>query len=269
MYLCSQAFRGSESYANIKNRCAFLFDVVEPSVRIVTNKDNAGEFEQLVKLGILYNGLFVSPLMSNEVLDNMPPPENVEVMRLDRSRGIESCVEQIICAGFRFHYAEDFMDIKPGILAVENSMSLKWSSSIIHTFPTLAISYQARTVYDDHSRPCAKPLIDFVFNGGLQLGLEVALNVDANSLKEHLQRFDSKYKPFKENCVVMHVVDTKRSEPIEINSLDKGSKDRIYTFHTRRNALYRGSVLIRSQVSENLMSPYQFPESENASKKKN
>ena len=202
--------------------------------------------------------------MSNEVLDKMPPPENVQVIRLDRSRGSESCVEQIICAGFRFHYADDFMDTKPGILAVENSMSLKWSTSIIHTFPTLAISYQARTMYDDHPGPGAKPLIDFVFNGGLQLGVEVALNVNADGLKEHLQRVDSKYKPLTVNGVVMHV-DTKRSEPLEINSLDKGSKDRLYTFLTRRNELYRGSELIRSQVSENLKSPYQLPESENAS----
>lgn len=103
----------------------------------------------------------------------------------------------------------------------------------------------------------AKPLIDFYFNGRVNLGVELVLNENAGGVQEHLQRFDDKYIRFKDNGVVFHI-QTKKEEPV----LDmkppydtEMAKNRVYTFVKKRNALYQGSNLVQSNVVRCLPSP--------------
>ena len=140
-----------------------------------------------------------------------------------------------------------------------------WGSNVREALPNVKMYFQARTGYEESSLPGARPLIDFVFNGRLNLGVEVAFNLTAGGIKEHMQRFDDKYKLLKENGVVLHI-DTRRSEPVLMQSLDNGPNDRIYTFLATRNELYRGAELIATQVSEKLAAPFEYPTSKNASK---
>ena len=264
-YLSSEEFRKSGAYESIKSRCSFLSENLESATNILKNVGTEGDFANSEKLGIIHNGAFISPFVMNEVFLKMQCDNEVEAIKLDESKGIESCTTQLICAGLRYIRDNDFSDIKIGKVAVENAISMKWGSNVKHALPNVMMYFQARTVYEYHGGPGAKPLIDFVFNGRLNLGVEVAVNLNANGIKEHVQRFDDKYKLLKENGVVLHI-DTKRSQPVLVQSLDNDPNDRIYTFLTSRNELYRGSELVATQVSKHLASPFELPTSKNASK---
>ena len=264
-YLSSEEFRESGAYESIKSRCSFLSENLESATNILKNVGTEGDFANSEKLGIIHNGAFISPFVMNEVFLKMQCDNEVEAIKLDESKGIESCTTQLICAGLRYIRDNDFSDIKICKVAVENAISMKWGSNVKHALPNVMMYFQARTVYEYHGGPGAKPLIDFVFNGRLNLGVEVAVNLNANGIKEHVQRFDDKYKLLKENGVVLHI-DTKRSQPVLVQSLDNDPNDRIYTFLTSRNELYRGSELVATQVSKHLASPFELPTSKNASK---
>ena len=263
-YLSSQEFRNSEAYKIIKSRCSFLSENLESAMNILKNVGTVGDFAYSEKLGIIHNGAFISPFVMNEVFLKMRRDNEVEAIKLDESKGIESCTTQLICAGLRYLRDNDFRDIKNDKLAVENAISMKWGSNVRHALPSVMMYFQARTIYEYRGGPGAIPLIDFVFNGRLNLGVEVAFNLNANGIKEHVQRFDDKYKLLKENGVVLHI-DTRRSQPVLVQSLDNDSNDRIYTFLTSRNELYRGSELVATQVSKHLASPFELPPSKNAS----
>lgn len=258
LYLSSQKFRSSIPYLSIKVRCAFFPYILDAATNVLKKMDHVDNIKTLHKLGVLHEGVLISPFLLNEAFLNMSPPTGLIVSSLDESEGIRSCTERIMCAGLYYITAADFQDMNPEYRVVENAISLIWGSNVKHAFSNIMMYFQARTKYEDHSGPGAKPLIDFVFNGRLHLGVEVAVNLDANGVKEHLQRFDDKYKILQQNGVVLHI-DTMRSEPVEIKSLDKDSNDKIYTFITSRNELYRGSELIKTIVCQYLKAPFEFP----------
>ena len=262
LYLSSQEFRNSSCYKTIIGRCAFTPYMLDAATKILTNQGNTADFHTLEKLGIYYKGTLISPFVFNEAFLNMkfPPEETTEKVLLDESKDRKSCAEEIICAGLRLINAEDFRDINPRARAVENAISVKWGFNVRESFSNVMMYFQARTMYGVRTRPGSRPLIDFVFNGRLHLGVEVAVNLDAAGIKEHLQRFDDKYKMLKQNGVVLHI-DTKRSEPVLVESLDKDSSDRIYTFVASRNELYRGAELIKNKVCKNLGAPFEIPTS--------
>lgn len=243
-YLCSQEFRNSDAYERVTNRCS----IVSQNRLSATN------------VGILYNDASISPFVVNEAFLKMRCDAVVEPITLDESKGIEACTAQLICAGLRYISGKDFSDINSGKIAVENAISMKWGCNVRHSLPNVKMYVQARTGYENNGGPGAKPLIDFVFNGRLNLGVEVAFNLKTDGIKEHLQRFNDKYKLLKENGIVLHI-DTRRSRPVLVQSLDNDSNKRIYTFLVSRNELYRGSELIETQVSENLAAPFEFPTS--------
>ena len=61
-----------------------------------------------------------------------------------------------------------------------------------------------RTLWAEHNKPGAKPVIAFIFNGRLNLGIELALNLKADGIQEHLMRLDGNYKRLKTHGFVLH-----------------------------------------------------------------
>ena len=213
--------------------------------------------DMLKKIDIIYNGAFVSPLIMNEVFLALPPPNQVKSFKLDNSESRKPYAEQVIHAGLYHMTDADFLDVMYNKVAVENAISMTWGNYVKHALTNVIVSFQPRTMYEDRKGRGAKPLIDFIFDGRINLGIEVALNLTANGIKEHLDRFDNKYSALKKNGVVLHI-DTESETPKLIEKSLDGNKDpngKIYTFLKRCNALYRGSELIESNVSVNLKSP--------------
>ncbi len=257
LYLSSQEFRASEAYIGIRRRCSMESEDLLAATYVLHNGRNQGDLE---KAYILYNRAFLSPLVMNEVFRRMRCNDDVEAITLDESEGIESCTAQLICAGLRYISENDISDSYRGNIAVEHAVAMKWGSNVRYTLlasnlPDVVVCFQARTGYEESGLPGARLLIDFVFNGRLNLSVEVAVYLHAEGIRERLQRFDDDKVL---NGVVLHI-DTRQRRPDLVQSLDNGLNDRIYTFFAGRNELYRGTELIATQVSRNLAAPLRCP----------
>ncbi len=262
-HLNTEIFRMSQAYSSIDNRCFDLqgSGILQSATNVLSNKESVGDFDVLEKIDIINNGAFVSPLVMNEVFLSLPPPNEAKSFKLDNSESRKPYAEQVILAGLYHMTDTDFLDAKYHKVAVENAISMAWGNYVKHALPNVVVSFQPRTMYEDRKVRGAKPLIDFIFDGRIDLGIEVALNLNADGIKEHLDRFDNKYSALKKNGVVLHI-DTESETPKLIEkSLDENEdpNDKIYTFLKRRNALYRGSELVASNVSVNLQSPLSRP----------
>ena len=262
MHLSSQEFRNSSCYKMVKARCSFTPYMLDAATKVLMNQDNSVDLNTLQKLGIYYEDALISPFVFNEAFVNMkfPPKKDSKMVLLDESKDRMACAEEIICAGLHYISAEDFRDINSKYRAVENAIAVKWGYNVRESFSNVMMYFQARTMYGERIGPGARPLIDFVFNGRLHLGVEVAVNLNAAGIKEHLQRFDDKYIMLKDFGVVLHI-DTTRSEPVLVESFDNETNNRIYTFLTSRNELYRGAALVKTQVSVHLGAPFEMPKS--------
>ncbi len=89
------------------------------------------------------------------------------------------------------------------ITAVENAVGgIRWVYNVATTLRDVWISPQFRIIRANHKNRGSKPLIDFHFNGRLNLSIDVALNLEERRIREHLGRFgNSKKKTGKLLCV--------------------------------------------------------------------
>ena len=259
MHLSSQEFRNSSCYKMVKARCSFTPTMLDAAAKVLRNRYDSVNLRTLQRLGIYYAGALISPFVFNEVFANMefPPENDSKPVLLDESKDRMSCAEDIICAGLRYISTEDFKDLNSDYCAVENAIAVKWGYNVRKSFSNVMMYFQARTMYGERIGPGARPLIDFVFNGRLHLGVEVAVNLNAPGIKEHLQRFNDKYLMLKDFGIVLHI-DTMRSEPVLVDSFDNETNNKIYTFIANRNELYRGATLVKTQVSAHLRAPFEI-----------
>ncbi len=259
MHLISQEFRNSSCYKMVKARCSFTPFMLDAAAKVLRNRYDSVNLRTLQKLGIYYEGALISPFVLNEVFANMeyPPEKDFKPVLLDVSKDRMSCAEDIIRAGLHYISTEDFKDLNSDYCAVENAIAVKWGYHVGKSFSNVKTYFQARTMYGERIGPGARPLIDFVFNGRLHLGVEVALNINAPGIKEHLQRFNDKYLMLKDFGIVLHI-DTTRSDPVLVDSFDNETNNKIYTFIANRNELYRGAKLVKTQVSVHLRAPFEI-----------
>jgi hypothetical protein len=251
-YLSSEEFRSSETYNQVRERC---FDFVksktiEKAENLLLNKGSVENKQALRKLSLWLGNRFVSPLLTTEVFLNSDIDFLIDKITLDETEKTPYA-QQIILAGLRDMTEEDFKDVHFERVAVENAIGFKWAINLKSVLPNVWISPQVRTKYAEHAGRGAKPLIDFYFNGRMNLGIELALNLkfDGKSgIRSHLERFDKDYARYEKNGVVLHF-DTNTSDAPDKNEA------RLYTFLKKRNELYRGSSLIQSNVAINLQSP--------------
>ena len=268
VYLSSKVFDACSAYDQVRERCySFLGDMVTKAEKVLLNQSlQSGDIEDLEKFGVWnrVNG-FVSPLMIAEVLKRMRKNKdlihpNKDVITLEPPEK-RPYAEQIICAGLRDMTISDFEDaLYSDIPATENAIGYRWFLKVQSVLPNVWGNTQVRTKNLDHAKRGAKPTIDFLFNGRVNLlGVELTLNDDVKGVDEHLKRFSDNYKCFSETGVVFHIVtlpDKKEDKnPVIPSTLSDDWKNRIYTFVKTKNALYRGSTLIRSNVVNSLSTP--------------
>lgn len=214
-------------------------------------KRDPGDQYDLEKLGLWNGDYFISPLVTSEVfLKHNITKVSEEKFSLDDSLKTPYA-EQVICAGLRDMGEEHFMDAHYNIVAVENAVGAHWAFNLKAALPNVWIAPQARTMNKEKPGPGCKPHIDFFINGRLNMGIEIALNVGKESLTEHLERFNNKYKRYDKTGVLLHF-DTKNDAPLVWKW---EGKIPVYTFLKKRNELFCNSTLVRPNVSRNLPSP--------------
>ena len=164
---------------------------------------------------------------------------------------------RVTTAGLRDMKQDDFMDANFHTIAVENCVSYRWGQCVKSAISNVFVAPQLRTKNMDHKGSGPKPTIDFVFNGRANLGLELALNVNAEGVREHLSRFDHYYIRYNKTGCVLHFMTVgdepviKMKEPYHTEA----AKNCVYTFVKSKNALFRGSTLVKANAVADLCSP--------------
>jgi hypothetical protein len=250
-YIYSKEFSTSKAYKKVSARCFSSLNgvILTKGVNMMLNKGDPGDPLDMEKLGLWSNGHFTSPLVSSELFRNHNFDIDGEKVELKDPETMPYA-QQVISAGLRDMEEEHFMDAHYQKTAVENAVGFRWGFNLKACVPALWVAPQPRTKYEEQTGPGRKPVIDFAFNGRMDMGIELALDVNMTSLVEHLGRFDNKYKRYKTGAV-FHL-DTKNESPV-VPELD--GKQPVYTFLKKENALYCNSNLVQSNVSRFLKSP--------------
>ena len=150
--------------------------------------------------------------------------------------------QQVICAGLRDMTEQDFLDFSN--IAVENAIGFRWGYNVRCTLPNVWIGPQIRMEDFDDKGIRKRGLLDFLFIGRLNLGIELILNSTDGTLKSHLNRFDAAYKAIRGNGFVFDIQTRK-------DTISEDVDDRVYTFLKTRNELYRGNKMIQRNVVAN------------------
>ena len=257
-YLASEAFNKSAAFALVQERC---FDTLvgtdlDKAEKMMYKKLAIGDRADLEKLGFVNDGAFISPLMESVVFARIPRDKFARKITLDLLEKTPFA-QQIICAGLHDMTHEDFMDANFYKKPTENCLGYRWANCLKSALCDVFIAPQTRTKYEDHRGPGPKPTIDFIFNGRLNMGLELALDLNAEGVREHLSRFDGNYNRYKTNGFVFHFM-TVGDEPVidmkEPYHTDNAKKC-VYTYVKTKNALFRGSVLVKLDAVRVLPSP--------------
>jgi hypothetical protein len=250
-YIYSKEFSTSEAYKEVSDRCFSSIDgeTLTKGVNVMLNEGDPGDKSDLEKVGLWSNGHFISPLVINQLFRNHNFDIEGEKIELKDPETVPYA-QQVISAGLRDMKEEHFKDAHYQKTAVENAVGFRWGFNLQACVSALWVAPQPRTMFEEQTGPGRKPVIDFAFNGRMDMGIELALNVNMTSLVEHLERFDNKYKRYKTGAV-FHL-DTE-NESVLVPEL-KG-KQPVYTFLKTENALYCNSERVQSNVSRFLKSP--------------
>ena len=258
-YLASKEFSDSATFGEVRNRCfGFMkYSLLTSAEKVLFKIGGAGDKEALEKFGVLNEDAFVSPLLIGHVFSKIKVPRSLHATTMDRSKETPYA-QQIICAGLRDMNEEDFKDAHYEMDAVENAVGFKWGYNVKAVLGDVWVAPQVRTMNKDHKGRGPKPVIDFFFNGRYNIVIELALNLKADGVQEHVARFDNYYSrydsvPGAEFTGAVFHIQTENDHPVidmkEPYNTPK-YKNYVYTFVKRRNALFRGSSLVKSNVSK-------------------
>jgi hypothetical protein len=251
-FFSSEEFQKSSTSSEVHNRCfknISIAPLLTQAERILLGNAQSGD-EVALERQSLYNPItnrFVSPLLISQLLQSIKSKSRDTPQKLLDDTEQIPYVEQIICAGLGEMVEDDFLDALSRKVAVEDAISFRWGTKVLKSLSNVWLSAQARMEKGGLMNPGAQPRIDFIFNGKLNLGIEVALNQSKKGVQEHLSRFVDKYKKLQDRGYVFHI-DTKRSVVVT-------KSDKVYTFLKKENALYRGTSLCKRGAAPKIRTP--------------
>ena len=155
-------------------------------------------------------------------------------------------IEQVVSLALSEMDESDFIDPNVDKLRLENSFSFALGLQL-SSIQGLYVCFQSRASTGSAGHP---PTVDFYLNGRIDAYLEVVLNATSGSLAEHLNRFQKggAYSHLK-NTTLLNI-DTFNARPRMT-----GSHGSILTFVKQANSLFKGTQLLKSNVSFKLSAP--------------
>mmetsp|Transcript_15793 Transcript_15793/g.21715 ORF Transcript_15793/g.21715 Transcript_15793/m.21715 type:complete len:358 (+) Transcript_15793:368-1441(+) len=177
-YLSGKEFRSSAVCMQVRSRCyEFLINSsLVKAENLLLNKGSDVDRDAIYKLGVWKSNRFFSPFLTSEVFLQMKILRSSDEITLDETQ-TTPYAQQIISAGLRDMTEEDFKDVHYDFFRVESAMCFRWAYRVASVLCNVRILPQARTQYVGHAANRAKPVIDFYFNGRLNLGIEVELDL--------------------------------------------------------------------------------------------
>ena len=172
----------------------YFFDMIsieKTGENLLLNKGNYEDRRTLRKLNVWLRNGFLSPLLTTEVFLRAQIYPSPDKITLDETATTTPYAQQIILAGLRDMTEKDFKDVDSNQVHVENAVGFRWAFNVRSVNRNVSIYPQVRNPYAEYTESGEKlPLIGFYFNGRMNMGIQMALNLkfDGNSgIRAHLQ----------------------------------------------------------------------------------
>lgn len=215
-----------------------------------------------MKSGLLTAGTtFVSPLLVQEVFRELVMTYPSNEIELDRSDKSPPMAQQIIEAGLANMKAPDF---KEGNFSTMNNnergLAHRWgvcAGAALKEQVWLTSEVVTKERNENKDNIGAKPTIDFVVNGSLYMGLELAKNRTPKDIAVKFEKLGKEYG--RHDSYIFHFVfkgtlDEARQQ-VEQAVPEKDKQSRVYTFVKDYNTLLCGTKIVHKGVALNLSTP--------------
>lgn len=256
-YMTSKTFYYSYDYVRVRKRCYGLsHSEVELLSRFLMEDSN--DIENAMKSGLWTGTSFVSPLVVQEVfrqrLETFPSNE----IELDLSGKSSSVVEQIIVAGLANMRPLDFEESDFSTWDNERGLAFRWGVCAGSALKNQVwLTSEVVTEERNGTTEEAKPTIDFVVNGDLNLGLALARDRTDVAMLNKLTKIGKGGVHSRRDSYLLHFVfnGTVEDAVRQVNGFPLDLQTRVYTFMKDDNALLCGTNVVRKGVVRKLPSP--------------
>lgn len=261
-YLTSEAFYKCAACAMVRKRCfSFSGPNLEMLSRFLLEKPREpNDRDDASKSGLWTGSNFVSPLLVQHIFRNLVSSVSASSqITLDRTDKAPPLVEQIIAAGLADMRPLDFEETNyPTMDNNERGMAFRWGVCAGAALKE-QVWLSSEVVTDQKKdKSGAKPTIDFVVNGNLNMGVELAKDRSFQAIMEKAkkiakggvygQRHDSYIFHFVLNGTEQKAVEQLGKFPAEV-------QPRVYTYLRDYNRLLCGTKTVREGVVRRLASP--------------
>lgn len=258
-YLTSEKFYNCVDYSEVRSRCYEPSrDELDMLARFLLEKPLMPNDSINAKRGGLWTDTgFVSPLLVQELFRSQlfSPSEK---FLLDFSAKTSPVVEQVIASGFAGMKAIDFEESNFSTMENnERGLAFRWgvccgSALKDQVWVSSEVVTDARV-----GQSGAKPTIDFVVNGRLNLGLELAKDRSKNAMLDKLKKIGDGGVYGRHDSYLLHFFfkGTMDDAISQVEQFPRKKQSRVYTFLKDYNALLCGTKIVRRNIVKGLAAP--------------
>lgn len=261
-YLSSENFFLSKVYASVCNRCFDCPQNMQGMMErfLLGRQLEPNDIDNAEKSGLWMVNDFVSPLLKQAIFRqvvSVRPSSLQNSVKLDLTSETIPVVQQIITAGLVEMEPEDFLESNFSTMDNnERSLAFRWGvccgAALKHQ---VWLSNEVITK-EKEGQGGAKPTIDFLVNGKLNLGLELAKNRNPSDMLNKLKKSGEGGVYSRHNSYIFHFVfnNTLENTVKQIRTLPSDMQTRVYTFMKNNNALLCGTNIVQRGVVRKLPS---------------
>jgi hypothetical protein len=261
-FLTSKTFYNSYDYSRVRDRCYGLnrSQVELLSRFLLEQQHQPNDIDYAMKSGWWTETSFISPLLVQEVFHRLLNffPLNVNEIKLDLSGKSAPVIQQIIVAGLANMRSLDFEESNFSTLDNnERGLAFRWG-----VCGSLALKNQvwltSEVVTEERKGMAgAKPTIDFVVNGDLNLGLELARDRTDDAMLDKLKKIGKGGVYSRHDSYLFHfLIDGTMEDAVrQVNGFPIDLQTRVYTYVRKYNTLLCGTKVVQKGVARMLPTP--------------
>eukprot|EP01039_Chlorochromonas_danica_P002759 gene2759-3012_t len=242
-YMTSKTFYFSDDYIRVRKRC---YDLSQAKVELLSR----------FLLGLRTRTSFISPLLVQEVFRRLLKTFPSNEIELDLSGKSSSVVEQIIVAGLTDMLPLDFEECNFSTLEDdERGLAFRWGVCGGSALENQVWLTSEVVTEERNGKAGAKPTIDFVVNGDLNLGLELAKDRTDEAMLDKLKKIGKGGVYSRHNSYLFHFVfkGTLEDAVRQVNGFPIDLQTRVYTYMRDYNTLLCGTKVVREGVVHRLL----------------
>lgn len=259
-YLTSKTFYYSHDYIRVRERCYSLSQTkVDLLSRfLLEQRHEPNDTENAMKSGLWTGTSFISPLLVQELFRQLLKTFPSKEIELDRSTMSPPMVQQIIVAGLANMRASDFEETNFSTLDNnERGLAFIWGVCGGSALKNQVWLTSEVVTEERKGKTWAKPTIDFVVNGDLNLGLELARDRTEDAMLDKVKKIGEGGMYSRHDSYLFHFVfkGTMEDAVRQVTGFPIDLQTRVYTYLRNYNTLLCGTKVVQTGVVRKLPTP--------------